>query len=81
MSRLLKELVSTPPTSRVKVAVALRMNDPDADCLNRLRSMGLSIDRIIGGKLLGSLLIADKTAIVADPDVLEVEEGAKLSLS
>ncbi len=65
---------------RLRVAVALGVARPDEACLTRLRSLGLSIDRIVGNKVLGSVKASDKSALLADPDVVEVEVGTKLSL-
>lgn len=77
----LKDVVSRDPTERVKVAVALRSARPGRESLERLRALGLSIDRVAGNKILGSVSVADKPAVAADPEVVEIEEGARLSLS
>ena len=76
----LRAVASGGPSDRMKVALALRAAEPDQPCLERLRSLGLSVDRVVGNKVLGSAKRADMAAIAADPDVMEVEEGSKLSL-
>lgn len=78
---MLKGFAKPAPTTQIKVAVALRTATPREACLNRLRKSGLIIDRIVGNILIGSVLERDRKAIRSDPDVLEVEESAKLSMS
>lgn len=61
------------PEDRVRVLVALAVREPDDALFQRLRDMGLAIERIIGRTVIGSILVANLQAIQADPDVAEVE--------
>ena len=76
----LRAIATGSPSDRMKVALALRTAAPDESCLKRLSALGVSVDRVVGNKVLGSVKRADIPRVAADPEVIEVEEGRKLSL-
>ena len=62
----------------VKVLVALRVSEPDASLLDRLRGLGLTIDRVIKSTVLGSVPASQMEALRGDAQVAEVEPSARL---
>ena len=77
----LRYVTASDQDRRIKVAVAVRNRPPSEQALKRLRGLGLTVDRIVGNKILGSVLSSERNGLVADADILAVEEGAQLSLS
>ena len=61
-----------------KVIVALRVAQPDAACLDHLRALGLSIERVLRGKIIGRVQARSIEALEADPLVEAVERSVAL---
>jgi hypothetical protein len=63
----------------VKVLVRLRSGPPDEACLTRLRGLGLTVDRVIDGTVVGEAAPGARRRLAADPEVAEVEVSRRLS--
>ena len=61
-----------------KVIVALRVAEPDAACLDHLRGLGLSIERVLRSKVIGTVEARAIPALKADPRVEAVERSVPL---
>lgn len=68
----------TERQGQVKILAALRTPDPDEACLNRLRGLGLTIDRVVKNKIIGSIDAEKLAALRADADVEEAELSVPL---
>ena len=77
----LRRFATPEAGSRVKVAISVRTRRPSSECLERLASHGLTVNRTIGNKILGSISRSDRDALAADADVQEIEMGTQLSFS
>ena len=62
----------------VKVIAALNVSEPDKACLHRLQSLGLSIDRTVKNKIIGSIAAENLPQLKTDSDVREVEVSVQL---
>lgn len=62
----------------VKVMVALGVARAEKPLLDRLKRLGLEIDRVVGNKLIGEISADRLPSLRGDPDVSEVEESVKL---
>ncbi len=68
----------TPSTGSVEVLIDLNLPAADDPSLERLEAYGVTVDEVIGNKVVGSLP-ADRLAdLRADPQVAEVELSARL---
>lgn len=67
-----------PPEARLKVLAALNTPRLDDPTRVRLERAGLSVDRVIGNKVIGTAAPADLDAVRADPAVAEVETSMPL---
>lgn len=63
---------------RLSVLVALRAGDLDEESRARLESLGLSIEREIQNKVIGSIPAARLTDLRRDPLVAQVDVSARL---
>lgn len=68
------------PHKPVKVLVALSVAEPEADALDELRAIGLSIDELIHNKILGSIMPTALETLRSHRVVSEVELSQKLNL-
>lgn len=64
---------------RVKVFVELQEGAPDAQCLDHLHELGLTVDRVIKNKIVGSIEARFLAALEADPAVKATEVSAQLA--
>ena len=62
----------------VKVIAALSVSEPDEACLRRLQSLGLSIDRTVENKIIGTIAAEKLSELRTDSDVQEVEVSVQL---
>jgi len=62
----------------VKVLVALNISDPDQACLERFRALGLSIEKIIKNKIIGTIDVNNLPVLEADDQVAETEISVTL---
>jgi hypothetical protein len=76
--RHLKSGETGAPGETLKVLVALEVRAPKDSDLERLRSLGLEIDRTIGDKLAGRIEARLLKSLRGDPAVREVEIGSRL---
>ena len=68
----------TEKSGYVKVLVALKSSKPDQASLDRLRALGLSIDRVVRNKVIGSIAADRLNALKKDPQVAEAELSVRL---
>lgn len=62
----------------VLVLVGLNTRRAEADCLERLEGYGLTVDRVIGNKILGTIAGDALESLRSDPEVAEVEISSQL---
>jgi hypothetical protein len=65
----------------VRILVELAGPSADEETLERLRSAGLSVERILGNKLTGWIPLSRLRDLERDPSVRAVERSLKLDLS
>ena len=63
---------------QVKVLVALHESSPDEKCLAGLKALGLTIDKVVGNKVIGSINGAALSALGKARSVAEVETSTRL---
>jgi len=68
----------TPNRGRVKVLVALNDRSPSDATLDRLRGLGLRIDRVIGDTVVGTIKADRLSALESDDGVVEAELSTPL---
>jgi hypothetical protein len=73
-----RDILQRSRPARVGVLVAIAGDEPSADCLERLGGVGLSIDRIVRNKLIGSIDRECLARLEQDPEVVEVEVSSTL---
>jgi hypothetical protein len=80
LRRILNETSPDPSRRRgvVKVLVDLNVFEPDEECISRLQEMGLTINRIIKNKIIGTIHSDRLAALKADFQVNEVELSVPL---
>jgi hypothetical protein len=66
---------------RVRVLVELAGPSPGAEVLERLKKLGLAVDRIVGNKVTGSIAPNQLPNLERDASVRTVERSSKLKLS
>jgi hypothetical protein len=62
----------------VHVLVDLKTRTAEPDCLERLEAHGLTIDRVVGNKVLGTIKGESLESLRLDPAVAEVEISSRL---
>ena len=75
----LRRFVSPDPDLRLRVAISLKARRPTGECLERLKSHGLTVDQTIGNKILGSISQSNRSLLASDAEVDEIEIGTPLS--
>jgi hypothetical protein len=69
-----------PDGGPVQVMIALRVAGAAAEqALSRLGGLGLTVERAIGSKVVGSVRSEHLDALKADPDVEEVQTSVRLA--
>ena len=63
---------------RISVLVSLNTREPDSPDLAHLTASGLTIDRVIGSTVLGTILPSQVAALRSDKMVREVEPSVQL---
>lgn len=62
----------------LRVLVDLRVGEPDVDCLERLREHGLTVEKVVGNKVIGTVEGERLEELRTVPEVAEVEVPSKL---
>ena len=76
----LKEIrASRPhPGDDIDVLVELSLRDPDDECIQQLQDAGLTIDKIIGNKVVGRIARESEARLESLSVVASVERSVKL---
>lgn len=66
------------PGDEIAVIVELSLREPDDGCLQQLQDAGLTIDEVIGNKVVGRIASESETILESLSVVTSVERSVKL---
>jgi hypothetical protein len=80
LKKKLKELRANRlhPADEIAVLVELSLREPDEECIRQLRDAGLTIDEIIGNKVVGRIAREYEKSLELLSGVTTVERSVKL---